>query len=100
MSEFNIGEQHAHNIYQADKIYLGSQSQDHVASGKKALALHDYDTARLHFGQAVNNDPSDLESQYRLSLALLDGRRPHMNPSSTIKSIERRLTLAKQLPEA
>jgi hypothetical protein len=100
MSDFNIRNQRARNIYQADNIYLAPEKKDHAAAGRKALVLHDYETARVLFGQAVNDDPADLESQYRLSIALLDGRRPHMNSSSTIKSIERRLTLAKQLPEA
>jgi hypothetical protein len=100
MNEYHIGWQQADNIFQAETINLGAAPANHVGSGKQALALHDYETAAAQLGQAVSDDPADLESHYLLSLALLGGRRPHMNPGSTIRSIERHLRVAATLTEA
>lgn len=109
MAEFNINDQHAEKIYQADiiadvinadTINLAPPPEDHVRAGINALAQGDYGTARAHFGQAVTSSPADPDSHYRLALALLDGRRPHMSSAATMRDIERHLTLAGPLPEA
>lgn len=100
MNEFNIQEQRAENIYQAEKIYLGPLPADHVQAGKKALMLHDYEATRAHFGRAIDGSPVEPETHYQLALALLDGQRPHMASAATIKSIQRQLALAEPLLEA
>lgn len=101
MNEFHIGEQHAKNIYQAEHIHLNPAPADHARLGAEALALHDYPVARKYLAAAAEANPGDSRINYQYSLALLDGRRPHMHSAATVEQVQRRLGMVqKQLPEA
>jgi len=100
MNEYHIGEQSAHSIYQADQIFIGSQPRDHAQIGERALAQHDYASARIHLGRAIDDNPADPKARYRLALALLGGQRPHMNTAETVEAVTAHLSQARQLREA
>jgi hypothetical protein len=94
MTEFNIGEQRAENIYNADTIHVHAQRVDYLGLGLKSLAAHDYASARGHLSAAAEADPGNYTIYYYLSLAQLDGRRPHMHSGATVEEIQRRLANA------
>jgi nucleoside phosphorylase len=92
---------HSGAIYQAHTINMRpEQAVDHAELGAQALVVHDYSSARAHFADAAKATPTDPLIQYQLSLAELDGQRPHMHSAATIETVERRLkSVIEQLPE-
>jgi len=102
MSKFEIHDQHAEKIYQADIINVHeAQRVDHFGLGLKSLAAHDYASARRQLSAAAEADPGNHIVSYYLSLAQLDGRRPHMHSGATVEQIQRRLnTAVDRLPAA
>lgn len=100
MSEYNIGQQNAHNIYNADNIYFQPDPAALFSSGVRALAGRDYATACTQLAAAVKANPADTQAQYYLSLAQLEGKRPHSHSAARVAEVEQHLVAAAALPEA
>ncbi len=106
MTEFNIDQQRAATIQNADiinngaVINFGAPEKDHVQIATTALREQRYSTAAAHYSAALETRPGDPVLRYTIALALLGGVRPNRHAQENITEIQRYLREAQDLPEA
>lgn len=106
MAEFNIDQQRAATVQNADIINnggvvnCGAPEKDHVQIATTALRGQHYSTAAAHYAAALETRPDDPGLRYALALALLGGVRPNRHTRENIAEIQRHLRDAQVLPEA
>lgn len=100
MTNFNIDQQRAVTIQNADTINNGAPEKDHVQIATTALRQQRYSAAAVHYTAALETRPGDPGLHYALALALLGGVRPNRHTQENITEIQRYLREAQELPEA